>query len=141
MPVDIAARAVLELIRVKNGNPTEQNPDQSDSTVYHVQNSKIFHWTNDLLPALHEAGLEFETVPQREWVRRLRESDNDPKRNPTIKLLDFFTEKYDNDKPGRKELTFDTTKTSKESKTIAEGYDIIGSGIIKKFVTSWRSEW
>jgi len=109
--------------------------------VYHVQNPRLFHWTNDLLPALREAGLDFETVSQREWVNRLRNGEKDPEKNPTIKLLDFFTEKYDNDRPGRKGLVFLTDKTAAKTSAIGDGYDVVGSGLIKKFVDSWSLEW
>jgi hypothetical protein len=117
--------------------PERENP----TTVYHVQNSRLFHWTNDLLPALREAGLEFKIVSQRQWVQLLRESDRNPDKNPTIKLLDFFAKKYDNDKPGREGLVFETEKTGLRSAAIRDGYDVIGSGLIKKIVASWKKEW
>ena len=88
-----------------------------------------------------EAGLDFETVSQREWVNRLRNGEKDPEKNPTIKLLDFFTEKYDNDRPGRKGLVFLTDKTAAKTSAIGDGYDVVGSGLIKKFVDSWSLEW
>jgi hypothetical protein len=75
------------------------------------------------------------------WVERLRKSEKDPEKNPTIKLLDFFTEKYDNGKPGRNELVFLTGKTAEKTEAIRDGYDVVGSGLVKKFVDSWRLEW
>lgn len=113
----------------------------SDNIVYHVQNPRTFSWTNDLLPALQAAGLDFKVVTQREWVELLQGSEQDPDKNPTIKLLDFFTEKYDNDKPGRQGLVFQTEKTGLRSEAIKNGYDIVDSGLVKKFVVSWRKEW
>ncbi|KUJ18380.1 acetyl-CoA synthetase-like protein [Mollisia scopiformis] len=139
LPVDVVARSVLELANLDTD--TVKNEDEDTSIVFHVQNSHLFHWTNELLPALRNAGLTFETVSQREWIRRLRDSESDPQKNPTIKLLDFFAEKYDNDNPGRKGLVFVTEKTGERSKAIGHGYDIIGSGIVKKIVDSWRQEW
>ena len=135
----MVARAVLDLSQINR--PTSSQPSlsiQDTSIVYHVQNSRLFHWTRDLLPALQDAGLQFETVSQREWVQRLRNSEKNPELNPTIKLLDFFIEKYDNDNRGRKDLLFLTTKTEEECDAILEGYDIIGSGIVRKFVESWK---
>jgi hypothetical protein len=114
---------------------------QDPSVVYHVQNSRLFHWTEDLLPALRNAGLKFETVSQREWVHRLRNSEKNPEKNPPIKLLDFFVEKYDNEKPGRRGLVFVTDKTAEETEAIRNGYDIVASGLVKKFVDSWSAEW
>jgi hypothetical protein len=130
---------VLQCADIKSS--TNPQVPTNTSIVYHVQNSHLFHWTDDLLPALRDAGLQFESVPQREWVRRLRESEKDPEKNPTIKLIDFFTGKYDNDKPGRKGLVFLTAETAKKSEAIQAGYDIVGSGLVKKFVDSWKKEW
>ena len=135
----MAARAVLDLSQINK--PTSSQPSlsiQDTSIVYHVQNPRLFHWTQDLLPALRDAGLQFETVSQREWVQRLRNSEKNPELNPTIKLLDFFIEKYDNDNPGRKDLVFLTAKTEEECDAIREGYDIIGSGIVRKFLEGWK---
>jgi hypothetical protein len=90
---------------------------------------------------LRNAGLKFETVSQREWVHRLRNSEKNPEKNPPIKLLDFFVEKYDNEKPGRRGLVFVTDKTAEETEAIRNGYDIVASGLVKKFVDSWSAEW
>ncbi|KAM3080342.1 hypothetical protein ACMFMG_005302 [Clarireedia jacksonii] len=137
LPVDIVAKSILELSGIES--PASEREDLS--TVYHVQNSRLFHWTNDLLPALREAGLDFKIVPQRDWVELLRKSDRNPDKNPTIKLLDFFAKKYDNDKPGREGLVFQTEKTGLRSVAIRDGYDVIGSGLVKKIVESWKKEW
>lgn len=146
MPVDKMAQACLELAGLgpNSGDPAavaavEDNHDSS--VVYQVQNRRLFHWTRDLLPALQSAGLVFDIVPQRRWVALLRESNADPKQNPTIKLLDFFTGKYDNDNPGREGLVFETRITSEASKTVDEGFDVIGSGLIDKMVSWWDSQW
>jgi hypothetical protein len=126
----VVARAVLELSHINKPTSKQSSLSTQDtSLVYHVQNPQLFHWTRDLLPALRDAGLKFETLSQREWI---------PELNPTIKLLDFFAKKYDNDNPGRKDLVFWTAKTQEESEAIRNGYDIIGSGIVKKFIESWK---
>jgi hypothetical protein len=111
------------------------------SIVYHIQNIQLFQWTHDLLPALRSSGLTFRNVPKREWVDMLRKSNPDPLHNPTVKLLDFFVEKYDNESPGRRGMVFVTEKTAKASLTIAEGYDVIGSGLVKKMVRNWQKKW
>jgi hypothetical protein len=70
----------------------------------------------------------------------LRKSNPDPIQNPAIRLLDFV-EKYDNDKLGRKDLVFITEKTTKASPIVAQGYDVIGSGLVEKMVQRWLREW
>lgn len=88
LPVDVVARTCADITSSNAG-----------SGVFNVVNHHSFHWTRDLLPLLRSSGLDFEEVDQREWIRRLRKSDQDPTVNPPIKLVDFFANKYDNDQP------------------------------------------
>ncbi|KAI8625000.1 acetyl-CoA synthetase-like protein [Xylariaceae sp. FL1651] len=142
LPVDVCAAAVIELSQADKPFYQQSQTDEGErNVVYHVQNPRQFSWTDELLPALRDAGLEFETVGQREWVDRLWKGDQDPIRNPTVKLADFFTSKYDNDKPGRKGLVFDTTETERKSKAVASRVDVIGNGTIRKCVEKWRKDW
>lgn len=129
------AQAVIELSGVGRGGDTPK------SAVYNVQNNKLFHWTKDLLPALQKAGLDFRTVSQREWVGLLRNSDQNPETNPTIKLVDFFASKYDNDRPGRSGLKFATQEAEAESEAMRNGYDIVGSGLVGTMVAWMESQW
>ncbi|KAK8156696.1 hypothetical protein BKA80DRAFT_312992 [Phyllosticta citrichinensis] len=142
MPVDKCAAAILQLSGVEIPFVDAINADNYDpDVVFHVQNPKTFRWTEDLLPALRDAGLSFETIAQREWVRLLRECKQDPEKNPTLKLVDFFADKYDNDRPGRKGLVFSTEKTAERSQVIRDGVDAIGGGLIAKCVRAWRETW
>jgi thioester reductase-like protein len=77
--------------------------------VMNVTNPALIHWTQDLLPLLKQAGLEFEQLSKHEWINRLRASDQSPDSNPPIKLLEFFASKYDNDNSSRV-LLYDTKK-------------------------------
>jgi hypothetical protein len=135
MPVDLVAQAVIELSGVDRDGYVPK------SAVYNVQNNNLFHWTKDLLPALRDAGLAFKTVSQREWVDLLRKSDPNPDTNPTIKLVDFFASKYDNDKPGRSGLKFSTAKAEAESEAMRRGYDVVGSGLVGTMVAWMKSQW
>lgn len=135
MPVDLVAQAVIELSGV------DREGYSPKSAVYNVQNNRLFHWTKDLLPALRNAGLDFKTVSQREWVDLLRKSDQNPETNPTIKLVDFFASKYDNDKPGRSGLRFATEKAEAESEAMRNGYDVVGSGLVGTMVAWMKSQW
>lgn len=148
--MDLMARSCIELAGLATlkeptsaANSGEALPAPGDDTsvVYQVQNHHLFHWTHDLLPALQKAGLDFKIVSQREWVKLLRDSDPDPTKNPTFKLLSFFTEKYDNDKPGREGLSFDTTKTSERSETVQQGFDVVESGLVGRMVGWWKTKW
>lgn len=98
-------------------------------------------WTGNILPALAATGLEFKDVGQGEWLRRLRGGEQDAKVNPTVELLDFSTEKYDNDGLGRSGLVFETSTTEARSKSIARGYDVVSTGLLARCVKSWRKDW
>ncbi|KAF2098088.1 acetyl-CoA synthetase-like protein [Rhizodiscina lignyota] len=140
LPVDKCAEATLDLSGLRIPF-VDAGVLSGIDLVYHLQNPRLFSWSDDLLPALKEAGLEFETVSQREWIQRLREGEPDPEKNPTIKLLEFFVEKYDNDMPGRKGLVFETSKTGERTGVIRDGVDVVGSGLIKKCVSEWAKCW
>ncbi|QMW40794.1 hypothetical protein G4B11_004074 [Aspergillus flavus] len=140
LPVDVVARSILELSGIVS-NEKAKALAHDPSVVYHVQNSKTFRWTEDLLPALRQAGLKFDILPKREWVQRLRESEQDPQKNPTIKLRGFFAEKYDNDAPGRSGLTFAMEKTESASPSLKGGMELIHTGLIKRFVDAWAPLW
>lgn len=131
------ARAVVELSGLKAGSAPAEDP----AVIFQVQNTQLFSWTDELLPALRAAGLDFQTVSQREWVDLLRGSDADPVKNPTVKLLDFFTEKYDNDDPGRAGLVYETAKTEAASGTVKHGFDVVRSGLVDKMVAWWKTQW
>ncbi|KAI1846506.1 hypothetical protein JX266_007403 [Neoarthrinium moseri] len=141
MPVDEMAKACLELSGVLNDNRDARAHNSDLSTVYQVQNRRLFHWTRELLPALRSAGIDFEIVSKREWIDRLRKSDPDPVKNPTIKLLDFFAGKYDNDNPGREGLVFETHLTERASETVKAGFDLIQSDLVQKMVAWWKTQW
>lgn len=128
LPVDLVADTCIEIAC-----------SGTSAGVFNVVNHETFHWTRDLLPLLRSAGLEFEEVSQREWVRRLRESNPDPVANPPIKLLGFFASKYDNDKP-RKSLRW-TNETSQGSSPSLQNADVIDSVLAKKIITDLSRRW
>ncbi|WYZ44914.1 hypothetical protein EsH8_VIII_000230 [Colletotrichum jinshuiense] len=86
LPVDTVAQGVVDI-----------SLSDAGGVFANVANPKMFSWTDDLLPALKAAGLEFDEVEPKEWIRRLRASNPDPAANPPIKLVDFFASKYDRD--------------------------------------------
>jgi carbohydrate kinase (thermoresistant glucokinase family) len=131
LPVDVVASAVAEVTLSNAG-----------ATVVNIVNHQSFHWTRDLLPALHRAGLEFSEPSQRDWVDRLRKSNPDPIANPPIKLAEFFASKYDNDLP-REGLVYDTSYARFLSPSLATA-PVLNQELVNKFVrkfqaTSWTT--
>lgn len=125
-PVDVVARAVVEIALSEAG-----------SIVANVTNAKTLSWTKDLLPALREAGLEFEEVEPKEWVRRLAASSDDAVANPPKKLLDFFALKYGKDAfaPSR---TYETSVATSLSPALANA-PVLDATFVKTFVQHFQS--
>lgn len=134
LPVDNVAESV---IAISLPEPQSETQDY----FFNIVNPRSFHWTGDLLPALRAAGLQFEEVGQREWVARLRKSNPDPEVNPTIKLVEFFASKYDNDVTKRRSLGYETRKTEAAAPVLSH-VPALQSDLVQKFVrrflsTSW----
>lgn len=142
LPMDYAARIVLELAGITQALPA--NRSQDTDLVYNVQNPNTFHWTTDLLPALDRCGLSFDQVTPLEWVKRLRKSDQNPERNPPVKLTGFFADRYGNstnDKQMRSAARYETAETAKDSPTMRCIPDLLEEGLIDKYVRYWKTQW
>ena len=126
LPVDVVASTVSDILLSSAG-----------AGVMNVVNHQSFHWTRDLLPALHQAGLEFSEPSQQEWIQNLRKSNPDPVANPPIKLLDFFASKYDNDRP-RTGLVYDTSYARFLSPSLATAPKL-DQQLVNKFVNKFRA--
>lgn len=130
LPVDTTAEAIADI-----------SLSGSASGFANVAHPKMFSWIDDLLPALHSAGLEFEEVEPKEWVRRLRSSNPDPAANPPIKLVDFFASKYDRDEFSPTKV-FATDNACSMSPAL-EHAPVLDAAFVKKFVdyfleSSWK---
>ncbi|KAL2861787.1 hypothetical protein BJX68DRAFT_251638 [Aspergillus pseudodeflectus] len=126
-PVDTIASAVIEATRSPTG-----------SEVLNITNPTLNHWSRDLLPFLVSAGLEFDPLPKREWLDRLRKSNPDPSANPPIKLLDFFAKKYDNDNPTRV-LLYDTKKSQVAAPSLRNAAGLTPD-FVSKFISYFRRQ-
>ncbi|KAI8161980.1 Adenylate-forming reductase Nps11 [Colletotrichum sp. SAR 10_70] len=126
LPVDTVAQAVIDI-----------STSDADGVFTNVANPKMFSWTNDLLPALKAAGLEFEEVEPKEWIRRLRASNPDPAANPPIKLVDFFASKYDKDEfaPSK---TYVTDTACSLSPALAEA-PVLTQQLVSNFVEYFKA--
>lgn len=143
IPVDSLADIILELSNItEEEEKPETSTEASTCHVYNAINPDGFHWSEELLPALRQMGLEFKALPPAEWVRQLEQSDPDPTRNPTIKLLSFLQARYANSKQdpenSTSQLTFSTVKAQTDSKTLCRIPPIVGSGMVGLFLKSWR---
>ncbi|USP79408.1 hypothetical protein yc1106_06682 [Curvularia clavata] len=125
-PVDVVAKAV-----------TEVSLSNAHSVIANVTNAKTFSWTDQLLPALHDAGLDFEEIEPKEWVQKLRASDPDAIANPSIKLVDFFASKYEKDSFGPSR-TYET-KTARLYSPSLDNAPALNTDFVKTFVRRFQA--
>lgn len=152
LPVDTVATNVVRLARLQEGDDAddaEVEPDERGG-VYSLSNPRSFSWARDLLPALRKAGLQFETVETVEWLERLRHSEQDAEKNPAVKLVGFWNEKYGVSGGGKDgvgedgeggERGVESTKTREEGRLLRDGPDLIGGRYVEKFVRNWLEKW
>ncbi|KAI1322237.1 male sterility protein [Xylariaceae sp. FL0255] len=126
LPVDVVAQSAVEISL--SGN---------ESTFMNITNDRTFSWVDDLLPALRNAGLSFEEVEPKEWIRRLRNSDPNPITNPPIKLVDFFAGKYDKDEfaPSKQYAT----ETARSFSPALANAPVLDQKFVDKFVNRFLS--
>ena len=129
LPVDQVAKTIVEI--------TQSN---APSGVANIVNPNAFHWTKDLLPYLHAAGLEFSELKPQEWIQRLRLSNPDPVANPRVKLLEFFATNYSKEGPPRLPLRWQTEKAQRLSKSFADSC-VIDQALVGKIIGYLRSCW
>ncbi|KAA8644467.1 hypothetical protein EYZ11_011175 [Aspergillus tanneri] len=133
LPVDVVAGTVVDL----SFSPPNISTLDTD-LVFNIVNHHSFHWTQDLLPYLRRAGLHFEEVDQREWIRRLRSSALDPVANPPVKLVEFFASKYDTEEP-RRVFHYQTEKARKMSPTLSDAKPL-DEMLVAKMIDYFRRE-
>ncbi|KAL1970082.1 hypothetical protein VTN77DRAFT_6487 [Rasamsonia byssochlamydoides] len=126
LPVDVVADIVIEA-----------SLSTKRSGVLNIVNHHAFHWTKDLIPLLHNAGLDFIELDQREWLRQLRASNPDPAINPPIKLVEFFASKYDTDAP-RRSFKWHTDEARRYSAALADARPL-DQGLVSKMVGYFKS--
>ena len=150
LPVDTVARSVLELAGIDDAKPPhnkiEPHPPllpAPEPHTYNILNPHTFTWTDDFLPAVRaSSSLGFETLAPKAWLRRLRASEQDPEKNPSIKLLEFWEKKIEDTEGAGAAPTFDTTRARGNSPTLRDDApDIIAGGYVAMFVKAWMEKW
>ncbi|KAI1268286.1 acetyl-CoA synthetase-like protein [Xylariaceae sp. FL1019] len=134
MPVDTVATTVLQLGRQLT----------SGTSFCNIVPPHAFSWNDKFLPALHEAGLEFEEVELAEWLDRLRAraADLGPEaetRLPAIKLANYYEETYGGHSAGDhiSKLKFENAKALRESTALRSCPELSDVVIVRKMIHHW----
>lgn len=96
-----------------------------------------------MLPVMANAGLTFEALPTDQWMERLRNSEQDPVKNPPIKLLDWFESKYGRTASVGKKgvLEFVTEETRKDGVTLGTIPDVTDRAYMRMVVDRLKMRW
>jgi thioester reductase-like protein len=141
LPVDQCARAVVDI---------SMGVAESDADlVYHLVNPHTFSWKNDLLPALKRSSVlpDFDIVSPQQWLKRLAGSEQDPEKNPCIKLIDFWRSKYGSNRQGQDDadetagLIFETSRTVQDCPSLGLVKDPVAEGLVQRYIEAWMDRW
>lgn len=143
LPADVAGATIADVaLRDGNGRDGPSGP----VSYFNVSSAVPMRWNSEFAPAVKESlaryGIPCELVPQREWLRRLEESDPDVSRNPPRKLLDFFRSRYGRleveGRPVLSEPALAITERSMASQWAADRHE--WAGLFAKCVRYWVEE-
>jgi thioester reductase-like protein len=146
LPADVAGAAIADvaLCHIDDGHGS----NHSGLVAYFNLSSAVpIRWNSEFALAVKEllaryGDIHCELVPQREWLRRLEESDPDVMRNPPRKLLDFFRKRYGevevDGRPVLSEPALDITQTCRVSPRVADRHE--WAGLFAKCVKYWVAE-
>lgn len=137
LPVDTAAAGVVAIA-------LHDNINAPGDSVFHITGSKPISWNEDYLPAVKQAllhyGIVFETLPQRQWLQLLEDSDLEVAKNPSRKLLAFFQGRYGN-LDDRGEPALDMARACAVAPFLGEDDNRgLTESLIVKFVQYWVEE-
>lgn len=163
LPADVAGEAIVDVAVYENENEDDDGDGEESRLlqVFNLVNSTFpLFWNRDFLPFLQRAGLSFEIISGKDWVKKL-EKYSSIQDEPAVKLFDFFKHKYDTstststtttksqsqgkEKEKEKEKQkgnlprFETARAKKISSAMAKNC-VIDEILVAKFVKYWREE-
>lgn len=137
VPVDLAARAILEISGSSfPATPVSGYPaDTRALECWNVVNPRVAQW-EDILPILQESHPEVEAVEISEWLDALA-LQQDSKRYPALKLMDFFEEWRASEESGEGAVMRFETKTAREKSQTMREMQAVDRGLMKKWLEGW----
>lgn len=157
LPADVAGEAIVDVAVYED----EDDGDGEESRllrVFNLVNSTFpLFWNRDFLPYLRRAGLSFDIISGKDWVKKL-EKYSSIRDEPAVKLFDFFKHKYnaspttttttitnsqgkeeEKEKQKGSQPRFETARAKKISSAMAKNC-VIDEILVAKFVRYWREE-
>ncbi|KAI9030907.1 hypothetical protein CLU79DRAFT_694734 [Phycomyces nitens] len=125
IPIDHAASSIVDIML-----KTSDNPVSVEESVYHIVNPHRVSW-KDILEAMKESGMTFETVSAKQWVDELAKDD----KNPAFKLMSFYENNLND---SFKMPIWDTEKTISLSPVIDQS-PVFDNNLFSKYILHWKS--
>jgi hypothetical protein len=133
--------AVVSMISQLAGFCKEnESGEKKEKILYNVVHLKYFSWRDEFLPKLKESGMVFEIVGHREWLQKIRDSEDDLVKNPSRKLLGFWeTQKWGGDG----EIKFDTDAVDETRKDWLSrtALRVVDGDLVAQLVKAWKEVW
>ncbi|WVR04200.1 hypothetical protein IAU60_001200 [Kwoniella sp. DSM 27419] len=127
LPVDQAAKVIVDLLVVK--------PSPSH-LVYHVAHPDTIPW-NTILDGLQSSGMDFQRVPPRVWLDKVRATSDDPEENPSKGMLSMWQAAYGVEPTDSAQVGVDTSLCQAASPTLRD-VQPVGEDQITLMVQAWR---
>ncbi|MCO5549810.1 hypothetical protein L7F22_003284 [Adiantum nelumboides] len=129
LPVDVAANMIVEVAMQR----------QDKNAVVHITSNETTKW-KDILLAVRDAYPQVREVPLEKWVEELRTAkDQDPKSNPAIKLIDYYSSWSNGNQGGIPK--FDTSYTSNllsSKPQILKHTGALSQDNLTKMISAWH---
>ncbi|MCO5549807.1 hypothetical protein L7F22_003281 [Adiantum nelumboides] len=129
LPVDVAANMIVEVAMQR----------QDKNAVVHITSNETTKW-KDILLAVRDAYPQVREVPLEKWVEELRTAkDQDPKSNPAIKLIDYYSSWSNGNQGGIPK--FDTSYTSNllsSKPQILKHTGALSQDNLTKMISAWQ---
>jgi thioester reductase-like protein len=132
--VDVVSRSICQAAGLAGDNGTG---GLDGNFLYNVVHPRSFSWKHELLPKLKESGMVFDIVGFREWLQKLRESEDDLAKNPSRKLLGFWESQSWG---GHGEIKFDTDDDATTQWLRVEPRAVDGD-LVTELVGAWVKMW
>lgn len=158
LPADVAGEAIVDVAVYEDDEDDDEGGKSCLLQVFNLVNSTFpLFWKKDFLPFLRRAGLSFEIISGKDWVKKL-EKYSSIQDEPAVKLFDFFKHKYDTststttksqsqsqgkgkeeEKEQKNQPRFETARAKKISSAMAKNC-VIDEVLVAKFVRYWMEE-
>ncbi|GAK63685.1 L-aminoadipate-semialdehyde dehydrogenase [Moesziomyces antarcticus] len=132
LPVDVAGLVAAKLTSAAL---------KDDCVLVHMVSDEPMPWKKALvtLAAPQNFGQSFEVVPYAEWVDRLAQSDQNPTRNPTIKLLEHYrSQQADLERGGMSQGRLATVKLRQLLSTVELPLSAYRPEYLTTTIAAWR---